>query len=146
MTSPRRYECLANYSTDINGTWTKYCQDLHIHMDIGLFGYYPLIDRGNNTYMQVGFAAFSLPTPSICSLPVSHTCSFRADRAGENRMSAVRQPRLRWRPRTAHDDEAHIRRHHQGKRLRHTRVGPRLVRHVGGSSGRAREAHFTWVC
>ena len=70
-TSPLRYECLANYSTDINGTWTKHCQDLHIHMDIGLFGYYPLIDRGNNTYMQVGGTALALlthPTRSLALL------------------------------------------------------------------------------
>jgi len=53
------YECLANFSTDVNGTWTQHCIDNKIHMDVGLWGYYPIIDRSQNTYMQIAQAVIA---------------------------------------------------------------------------------------
>ena len=46
------YECLNSFL----GRWTKKCADAQIHMDAGLFGYYPLIDRANGEYMQIAQA------------------------------------------------------------------------------------------
>lgn len=46
------YECLA----DDNATkfpFTQQCKMNKIHMDLGLFGYYPLIDRAKGMYMQI---------------------------------------------------------------------------------------------
>lgn len=33
--------------------WSSKCADAKIHMDAGLFGYYPLVDRANNYYLQI---------------------------------------------------------------------------------------------
>lgn len=33
--------------------FTEACKTANIHMDAGLFGYYPLVDRANNMYMQI---------------------------------------------------------------------------------------------
>jgi len=38
-----------------NGTFTPACKAQHVHSDPGLFGYYPLIDRRYNYYMQIVF-------------------------------------------------------------------------------------------
>ena len=50
------YECLENFDQDDdwhNATFPPACKDARIHMDAGLFGYYPLVDRPRGYYMQV---------------------------------------------------------------------------------------------
>jgi CubicO group peptidase (beta-lactamase class C family) len=50
------YECLENFDQDDDGhhaTFPDTCRDARIHMDAGLFGYYPLVDRPRGLYMQV---------------------------------------------------------------------------------------------
>jgi hypothetical protein len=37
-----------------HSVWSDQCKEEHIHQDLGLFGYYPIIDRKNQIYMQVG--------------------------------------------------------------------------------------------
>jgi len=46
------YECMNTNSTG-NASWTKECISKRVHQDLGLFGYYPIIDRKNQVYMQV---------------------------------------------------------------------------------------------
>ena len=49
------YECLDKPRFPPTA-WTSACAKAQIHMDAGLFGYYPLIDRANGEYMQIAQA------------------------------------------------------------------------------------------
>mmetsp|Transcript_2626 Transcript_2626/g.8195 ORF Transcript_2626/g.8195 Transcript_2626/m.8195 type:complete len:363 (-) Transcript_2626:66-1154(-) len=51
------YECI-----DQNATFPLSCADAHIHMDAGLFGYYPLVDRKNSTYFQIAMFQYAANT------------------------------------------------------------------------------------
>merc|ERR1711862_505917 len=46
------YECLAPDNAT-KFPFTPQCKASKIHMDLGLFGYYPLIDRAKGMYMQI---------------------------------------------------------------------------------------------
>jgi hypothetical protein len=48
------YECL--HLKSLNVTFTAQCAAQRIHMDLGLFGYYPLIDRAKGLYFQIAQA------------------------------------------------------------------------------------------
>jgi len=50
------YECIYNFTQGPNGEFTKACRDEKIHMDLGLFGYYPILDRSRTHYMQIAQA------------------------------------------------------------------------------------------
>lgn len=43
------YECLFNYGD----TFRQECTDANLHVDAGLFGWYPVVDRGHATYFQI---------------------------------------------------------------------------------------------
>eukprot|EP00937_MAST-01D_sp_MAST-1D-sp2_P001896 g1896.t1 len=47
------FECLEKLPFT---SWNSACAKANIHMDAGLFGYYPLIDRANGEYMQIAMA------------------------------------------------------------------------------------------
>jgi len=68
------------------GDFTAACKKENIHVDAGLFGYYPLVDRSRGTYMQVvlmkmvhGQADFFLPT--MASMVLRRLVKGLADRA-----------------------------------------------------------------
>ena len=48
------YECL--HLKAVNVSFTAQCAAQRIHMDLGLFGYYPLIDRAKGLYFQIAQA------------------------------------------------------------------------------------------
>lgn len=64
------FECLNQ-----NGTFPAECQEAAIHMDAGLFGYYPLIDRYNETYFQIVQAQLTLNTSNL--QPTSEAIALR---------------------------------------------------------------------
>lgn len=45
------------------GAFTEACRKANIHVDAGLFGYYPMVDRAQSTYMQV--VLFKVPTSKL---------------------------------------------------------------------------------
>ena len=49
------YECLHSWSggATSNTSWTARCARDRIHMDLGLFGWYPLMDRKKGVYFQI---------------------------------------------------------------------------------------------
>jgi len=67
------FECLPPKKA----AFTPLCEKQNIHVDAGLFGYYPLVDRAHGTYMQVvsmqfpkSAAAFYFPTVLAMALRV----------------------------------------------------------------------------
>ena len=49
------YECLHSWAggATSNVSWTPQCANDRIHMDLGLFGWYPLLDRKKGVYFQI---------------------------------------------------------------------------------------------
>ena len=62
------YECLHDNATD--GRFTPACTAQRIHMDLGLFGYYPLIDRAKGLYLQAAMRGSRLGQPPYEAAPV----------------------------------------------------------------------------
>ncbi|CAJ1384348.1 unnamed protein product [Effrenium voratum] len=67
-------------------SFTESCRKRNIHMDAGLFGYYPMVDRSKGMYMQIATA--TMPTsqktfyaPTIASMALRLLSKFWVDRA-----------------------------------------------------------------
>ena len=52
------FECMYNITPGAgNETWTDACAKDDIHMDLGLFGFYPLVDRAQGGLGRVGLVS-----------------------------------------------------------------------------------------
>lgn len=78
--------------------FTEKCKEANIHMDAGLFGYYPLVDRAKGMYMQI--ATSRMPhsqkdfyAPTIASMVLRKLSKFWVDQALG--LSEGKEPQLR---------------------------------------------------
>lgn len=76
-------------------SFTESCRKANIHMDAGLFGYYPLVDRAKGMYMQIATAQVphsqkDFYAPTIASMVLRKIIKFWVDRGlglGSNEVS-----------------------------------------------------------